>query len=236
MADESFRIAELLLDGYTCGQILVKLALEAQGRDNPDLVRAMSGLALGMGQGFNCGSLTGGCCVLGLYGGRSDENQPGHPRFDIMVEEFSGWFESEMTEKYRRDRLRKDHPFRPGPEAGALPWHHPRLLAEGQGDPRQAQGGHDAAGANRLGGRLDHGAPRQSRSRGGHGRDCAGCRLLVAHGRLQAAAGLRRADRYWPCGGGPARGRGAAYPCGDGLPGGAAGAGTGGNWSYAKSG
>jgi Putative redox-active protein (C_GCAxxG_C_C) len=100
MADESFRIAELLLDGYTCAQVLVKLALEAQGRDNPELARAMAGLALGMGQGFNCGSLTGGCCVLGLYGGRSDENLPGHPRFDIMLEEFSGWFESEMTAKY----------------------------------------------------------------------------------------------------------------------------------------
>jgi hypothetical protein len=100
MADESFRIAELLLDGYTCAQILVKLALEAQGSNSPDLTRAMAGLALGMGQGFNCGSLTGGACVLGLYGGRSDERLPGHPRFDIMLEEFSGWFESEMTAKY----------------------------------------------------------------------------------------------------------------------------------------
>ena len=100
MSDESFRIAELLLEGYTCGHILVKLALEEQARDNPDLVRAMSGLALGMGQGFNCGSLTGGCCVLGLYGGRADVNQPGHPRFDIMIEEFSAWFEREMTAKY----------------------------------------------------------------------------------------------------------------------------------------
>ena len=53
-----------------------------------------------MGQGFNCGSLTGGCCVLGLYGGRADVDQPGHPRFDIMLEEFTGWFESEMTAKY----------------------------------------------------------------------------------------------------------------------------------------
>ncbi len=100
MSDDSFRIAELLLDGYTCSHVLVKLALEAQGRDNPDIVRAMSGLALGMGQGFNCGSLTGGCCVLGLYGGKAGENQLGHPRFDIMLEEFSGWFESEMTARY----------------------------------------------------------------------------------------------------------------------------------------
>ena len=58
MDDESFRIAELLLQGYTCGHVLAKLALEAQGRDDPDLVRAMSGLALGMGRGLNCGSLT----------------------------------------------------------------------------------------------------------------------------------------------------------------------------------
>ncbi len=60
MADESFRIAELMLEGDTCGHILAKLALEAVGRDNPDLVRAMSGLAVGMGRGFNCGCLTGG--------------------------------------------------------------------------------------------------------------------------------------------------------------------------------
>ena len=100
MSDESFRIAELMLQGDTCGHILAKLALEALGRDNPDLVRAMSGLALGMGQGFNCGSLTGGCCVLGLYGGRVDETERVHPRFDVMIEEFSGWFERVMTKKY----------------------------------------------------------------------------------------------------------------------------------------
>jgi hypothetical protein len=94
MADDSFRIAELLLDGYTCSHILVKLALEAQGHGNPDLVRAMSGLALGMGQGFNCGSLTGGCCLLGLYGGKADENQPGHlrwPRLFGQIFRFDKW-------------------------------------------------------------------------------------------------------------------------------------------------
>ena len=52
MADDSFRIAELLLEGFTCGHILAKLALEAQGRDNPDLVRAMSGLARRHGPGL----------------------------------------------------------------------------------------------------------------------------------------------------------------------------------------
>jgi hypothetical protein len=35
MADEPFRIAELLLDGYTCAHILMKLALD----DEPDTHR-----------------------------------------------------------------------------------------------------------------------------------------------------------------------------------------------------
>src|SRR5208283_3500641 len=100
MADESFRIAELMLEGDTCGHILAKLALEAVGRDNPDLVRAMSGLAVGMGRGFNCGCLTGGCCALGFYGGRADAGETVHPRFDTMLETFTGWFEKAMTEQY----------------------------------------------------------------------------------------------------------------------------------------
>ena len=58
MTEESFRIAELLLDDFKCSHVLMRLALEAQGRDDPDLVRAMSGLAFGMGQGFNCGALS----------------------------------------------------------------------------------------------------------------------------------------------------------------------------------
>ena len=98
MSNYSFRVAELWLQGDTCGHILAKLALEAQGRDNPELVRAMSGLELGMRQGFNCGALTGGCNVLGLYAGRADKNEKAHPHFDLMIEEFSGWFEAEMGE------------------------------------------------------------------------------------------------------------------------------------------
>ena len=100
MADESFRIAELLLDGFTCGHILVKLALEAQGRDNPDLVRAMSGLALGMGQGFNCGALSGGCCVLGLHAGRAAEEETDDPRFAALLDDFTGWFHAAAKERF----------------------------------------------------------------------------------------------------------------------------------------
>jgi len=90
--DASFRIAELLLGGFKCSHILAMLALEAQGRDNPDLVRAMSGLALGMGQGFNCGALSAGCCVIGVYAGRSSSDEADDPRLAPAIDDLSGWF------------------------------------------------------------------------------------------------------------------------------------------------
>jgi len=90
--DTSFRIAELLASGMKCSHVLMTLALEARGESDPKLVRAMSGLALGMGQGFNCGALSGGCCVLGLHAGRASQDEVDDPRFAAMLDTFSGWF------------------------------------------------------------------------------------------------------------------------------------------------
>ena len=100
MPDYASRIAKLMGQGDGCSRVLVKLALETQGRDNPELVRAMAGLELGMRQGFNCGALTGGCCVLGLYGDRAENDEKADLRFDLMIEEFAGWFETEMVDKF----------------------------------------------------------------------------------------------------------------------------------------
>ncbi len=98
--DTTFRIAEMLLSGLKCSHVLMKLALEAQGRDDPDLVRAMSGLALGMGQGFNCGALSGGCCVLGLVAGRAGEDETEDPRFASVLDAFSGWFHAAAKQRF----------------------------------------------------------------------------------------------------------------------------------------
>ena len=62
------RMLELSGQGFYCAQILLILALEAEGKENPDLVRAMSGLNGGLGFSGNvCGALTGGCCLLGHF-------------------------------------------------------------------------------------------------------------------------------------------------------------------------
>jgi len=100
MSEESFRVAELLLDDFKCSHILMRLALEAQGRDDPDLIRAMSGLALGMGQGFNCGALSAGCSVIGYYAGRGGDGETEHPELGAMLDDFAGWFTAAATGQY----------------------------------------------------------------------------------------------------------------------------------------
>ena len=47
--------------GYCCSQLLLLLMLQAQDRQNPDLVRAMHGLCHGIGQSDGpCGQLPDG--------------------------------------------------------------------------------------------------------------------------------------------------------------------------------
>jgi C_GCAxxG_C_C family probable redox protein len=100
MTADAFRIAELLLSGFKCSHVLMMLALEEQGRQNPDLIRAMSGLALGMGQGKTCGALSGACCVIGLCAGKDDDDAPEDPRFAGALEDFTAWFHAVMTERH----------------------------------------------------------------------------------------------------------------------------------------
>ena len=100
MNDDSFRVMDMAFKGYQCSQILIALALEAQGKQNEDLVRAMSGLLGGMHSGKTCGALTGGCCLLGLYAGWGTPDASPDERLSAMLNEFVEWFESEYTERY----------------------------------------------------------------------------------------------------------------------------------------
>ena len=94
-------IAPLVGRGYCCSQVMVMLALEAQGRENPELVRAMFGLCRGLAStGGTCGILTGGCLVLGLYAGRGREEELAHERQDLIITEFVDWFRERATNDY----------------------------------------------------------------------------------------------------------------------------------------
>jgi C_GCAxxG_C_C family probable redox protein len=92
---------QLAQQGFHCAEILLFMGLEAQGKSNPDLIRAVSGLAGGVGQsGDICGALTGGACLLGLYAGKGSAGEDEDPRLRIMISELLEWFSKEQEERY----------------------------------------------------------------------------------------------------------------------------------------
>jgi len=97
---DSMDIMTFHLQGFYCSQILTLQALEEQGKKNPDLIRSMTALCLGLGCGKVCGALTGGCCVLGLYAGKATAEENADPRLPIMLTEFNDWFEQKFTSLY----------------------------------------------------------------------------------------------------------------------------------------
>jgi C_GCAxxG_C_C family probable redox protein len=101
MSDEMTRIAQLHAQGFHCSQILVTLGLDQQGKTNPDLVRAVAGLAGGLGfTGKVCGALSGAVCLLGLYAGRGEVEERENHVLNAMIDELVVWFEEKFGKEY----------------------------------------------------------------------------------------------------------------------------------------
>jgi len=73
--DTQMMVMELAGQGYSCAQIVVLGGLRLMGRENPDLVRAMSALANGASCGDLCGALSGGLCLISLHTGKGLEDE-----------------------------------------------------------------------------------------------------------------------------------------------------------------
>ena len=101
MNDIAFRMLELNNKGYCCSQILMILALEEREETNPDLVRSMGGLCLGIGASEEvCGALSGGACLLALYAGKGNDEEQEDERFPLMVAELLEWFHATVGQDY----------------------------------------------------------------------------------------------------------------------------------------
>ena len=99
--DDNNELVILRKQGFYCSQILVLQGMEMMGKSNPDLIRAMHGLAGGLGfSGELCGALTGGASLLGLYAGKGTAEQPEDPRLDFMIQDLVKWFKAEYTEQF----------------------------------------------------------------------------------------------------------------------------------------
>lgn len=94
-------LAQLRKKGFYCSQILLILGMEYQGKKNPDLVRAMHGLAGGLGfSGEICGALSGGACLLGLYAGKGLPEEQENPLLNFMIEDLVKWFKQEHGQRF----------------------------------------------------------------------------------------------------------------------------------------
>jgi hypothetical protein len=101
MNDHQIFMMQLAAKGYTCSQIMIQLALKTLGVENPDLVRAMAGLAYGCGNGqAACGALTGGCCLIALYAAKGNDTETAAEHLPRMLNELVQWFETEVGGRY----------------------------------------------------------------------------------------------------------------------------------------
>jgi hypothetical protein len=101
MDDTMIRMMRLAQKGYTCSQILILLALEVRGEQNPALVRAAAGLAYGCGTGKgSCGVLTGGSCVIALFAGKGSDEEQESEKFMMMLQDLSDWFSERVGGQY----------------------------------------------------------------------------------------------------------------------------------------
>lgn len=89
----TLQIMQLSQQGFPCSQIMIKIGLDIKNEDNPDLVRAMHGLALGcFTEQATCGALTGACCLISLFGGRAYPDEYPHENLQNMINELVDWF------------------------------------------------------------------------------------------------------------------------------------------------
>jgi hypothetical protein len=101
MDEHAIRMMQLSGRGYVCSQIIVKMALELRGEENPSLVRAMAGPEYGCGTGAGtCGALVGGCCLLALYAGKGLDDESPSDRLPLMLSELSEWFSERVGGQY----------------------------------------------------------------------------------------------------------------------------------------
>ena len=97
--DTAMRMLALSGQGYYCGQILLMLALEEEGRSAPEAVAALGGLSGGLGfSGHNCGALTGGACLLAYL--TAGEDGVYHGQTQVLTAEFVRWFEETIGAQY----------------------------------------------------------------------------------------------------------------------------------------
>lgn len=94
-------LIKLKAKGFCCSQMMLILALEKQGKTNPDLVKSVGGLCFGIyGSGEVCGALSGGVCLISLYAGKGTAEETADDRYITMIMELTDWFHGAAGEEF----------------------------------------------------------------------------------------------------------------------------------------
>jgi hypothetical protein len=101
MNEYDLDILRLHTQGFCCAQIVLQMALEMQGVENPGLIRAMSGLCVGFSspQGA-CGALTGAACLVAYHAGKGTAQEQAHDRLPLMLAELAEWYEEYAAQRF----------------------------------------------------------------------------------------------------------------------------------------
>lgn len=99
--DVTLEMMSLGQRGYYCSQIILTVGLEAQGKQDPDLIRTAAGLALGAGDDAGtCGALTGAACLIALHAGKGQDSETEADEFWLMLAELWEWFRGGIGAAY----------------------------------------------------------------------------------------------------------------------------------------
>lgn len=95
------RMLGLSSQGFACAQIMMILTLEAENKQNPDLVRSIGALNNGFRDcGLVCGALTGGISMISYYAGQGEGDELPDPDYDAMAAELYRWFKEGIGQEY----------------------------------------------------------------------------------------------------------------------------------------
>lgn len=98
-------ILRLKNQGFCCSQIMVHMALDIQGKENPGLLRAMNGLCKGfLSTSGTCGVLTGAACILACYAGKGRADEEADDKLPLMLTELDQWFEEVAIARFGGSR------------------------------------------------------------------------------------------------------------------------------------
>lgn len=70
MDDERWMVEALYGEGLCCAQIILRMAFDRTGEENPAMMDAAAALCIGMKARCNCGALSGAAMMLGMADAR----------------------------------------------------------------------------------------------------------------------------------------------------------------------